>query len=167
MLRTPGMLNTERPRIIDHPEVFVVGLPVRAAWKALWVEMPKAWRELFARVGEIGAGAEPRLADVSLEVSADGSYQQLVGACVGAVSLVPAGMRAVHIPAQRLLHHCHVGPLPAIAQSFGDMLSWAREHGVAVSDFKLDIGYTPSSREAAHDLYVGLAPAVGWRYVDR
>lgn len=94
----------------------------------------------------------------------DSAYLQLVGVPLREGAAVPHGFTAVHIPAQKLLRHRHVGTVAGIADSFGAMYAWARQHGVALGDFKLDFGYLPSGDETEHELLAGLLPEVAWRY---
>lgn len=59
----------------------------------------------------------------------------------------------------------HAFRIAGIAATFGAMYAWAREQGLAVSEFRIDVGYTPSGVETEHDLYVGLSPAAAWRFL--
>lgn len=141
--------------LIEKETLILVGLPVAAHWRDLWVEMPKAWRTLFSRVDEIPHRTSEALVDASLHQEGE-YYKQLVGARVSRVEHLPEGMEAVEIPAQRYLHHRHEGSLADIAQTFGRMYEWAAENFIDVSDFKIDIGYTAGASETFHDLHLGL-----------
>lgn len=151
--------------IVEKAPVVVVGLPVRASWRELWVEMPKVWREFIVKYAEI----EDRLGETFVDVSHDkvgAEYLQLVSTQVAKVRRIPDGMQAVEIPAQRYIHHKHVGPIENIAESFGNMYDWAREYGHSVGELKLDFGYTADGDELEHDSYIGLHPMAQWRYVE-
>ncbi|WP_051406943.1 GyrI-like domain-containing protein [Nocardia sp. CNY236] len=144
--------------ILEHAGMTVMGVEVVARWEDLAVEVPQAWARLFAAVQQMPGRTPEQFVDVSLEVD-DGRYRQVVGVIVDRAEPCPAAFRVVHIPAQRLLFHRHVGPVTEIASSFGAMLEWAGREGLGPTDFKLDIGYTPTGAEESHDLYVGLEPA--------
>lgn len=150
--------------IVELDELTMVGDPVRAGWRELWVEMPKAWQHFIARHHEIEVRNGVTFADVSLE-KVDDAYLQLISARVSRVQRIPDGMRAVEIPAQPFIHFKHVGPVTEIAASFGKMYEWARENGHAAGDFKVDFGYTAEGDERAHDLYVALLPQKPWREI--
>ncbi len=140
-------------KIIEKAALTVVGIPVHAAWTELWTEMPRAWRVLIARHAEIEGRVSARFLDVSLEKRGE-RYSQLIGAEVASVGVLPSSMISVEIPAQRYIHHQHRGPTPGIAASFGAIYDWARAHGHAADDFKLDDGYTAVGDELVHDLFV-------------
>lgn len=142
--------------IVERGPFHVVGIEVVAPWSELWMEVPKAWSILRARAAEIPGRTGEVFVDVSVE-EREGVYRQVVGAEVGAVGDVPDGMVAIEIPAQRYLHYRHEGTLEAIAESFGKMYAWGREHGVVLDAFKLDVGYTRSGEDDGHDLYVRVA----------
>lgn len=148
--------------ITERDGLTVMGLEVTARWEDLWTEMPKAWKTLLARLEEIPHQASDRLVDVSLERRGD-HYRQVIGAVVNRIERCPEGMTTIYIPPQRLVFHRHEGPVTGIADTFGEMLDWAREQGVETSDFKIDVGYTPEGTETRHDLYVGLTPQVAWQ----
>ncbi|GAB3033114.1 GyrI-like domain-containing protein [Bowmanella dokdonensis] len=148
--------------VIEHPKLLVVGLPVMANWHELWQKMPRAWQTLFARQEEIPH--RRGCLDCSLDKREE-QYLQLVGCQVSRLRPVPPQMQAVEIPAQRYLHHTHLGPTSAIAETFGLMYEWASVHGLQVGEFKLDRGYRADGRETEHDLYIGLNPVKPWREV--
>lgn len=143
--------------LIEKETLILIGLPVAAHWRDLWVEMPKAWQTLFSRIDEIPHRTSEALVDASLQQDGE-YYKQLVGARVASVERLPEGMEAVEIPAQRYLRHRHEGSLADIAQTFGQMYEWAAENSIEVSDFKIDIGYTADASETFHDLHLGLMP---------
>lgn len=151
-------------KIIEQSAVVVVGLPVRATWRALWTEMPRAWQQFIARRAEVAHPADTCFMDVSLSKTED-AYLQLVCRQVSEVDRIPPGMMAVEIPAQPYIYHRHVGPPPEIAGTFGQMYAWAREQGYEAGAFKLDRGYTVAGDEREHDLYIGLLPEKRWREV--
>lgn len=144
--------------IVEMNTLTVVGLSVKARWRDLWTEMPEAWRRFLPRRDEIENRAGETFVDVSLD-KVDDVYHQIVGALVSKADRVPEGMRAVEIPAQRYIHHRHVGPVREIADSFGAIYTWARDHGHPAAELKVDVGYTVAGGEMEHDLYVGLVPA--------
>lgn len=151
-------------KLVDWKEMIIVGIPVSAQWRGLWEQVPKAWARLFEQVAvleEIGAGP---FVDVSLE-EIDSVYSQLIGVPLKDGGRIPDGFKAVCIPAQKLLHHRHIGDVKDIANSFGEMYSWADKQGLRLSAFKLDLGYTMRGDETEHDLYVGLRPEIPWSYV--
>lgn len=142
--------------IVEQEALQVIGIEVVAPWRELWTEVPKAWRELRARSGEIACRTSEVFLDVSVE-ERGGVYRQVVGAAVSTVERVPEGMVALEIPAQRYLHYRHEGTLEAIAESFGKMYEWGREQGHELGAFKLDVGYTLEGDEREHDLYIQVA----------
>lgn len=91
--------------------------------------------------------------DLSLDVK-NGRYTQLIGVEVENSADIPEGMEKVDIPDQRYINYQHKGELPAIAQSFGKMYEWAKEHDIEAGDFKIDYGYLPDGSEDVHDLYI-------------
>ncbi len=131
----------------------VVGLPVRVADDQRWIEMPKAWKALFARAEEIPHCAAPAFVEVTV-AKGEGASDEIVGCEVSEIDRVPEGMTALEIPAQTYLHHRHAGPPHAIATAYGEMLTWARRNHCALGGFKLDFGYTRDGAGSAHDLYV-------------
>lgn len=141
--------------IVELGAMIVVGLEVRASFRGLWREVPRAWEALFARAAEIAHRAGPTFVDVSVDVE-EGIHRQVVGAQVARAVQVPEGMTALEIPARRYLHHRHRGPLTGIAASFDTMRAWAEVKGVPTGDFKLDVGYTRGFTEKAHDLYLAI-----------
>lgn len=151
-------------KIVEKEGLLVIGLPVRAAWRELRTQMPKAWRELFARASEIEHHKADFFMDVALGVE-NGKYLQLVGAEVAQVGRVPDGMIAVNIPTQQYIQYQHLGHLAGIADSFGEIYDWAKEQGYATAEFKLDIGYTAAGNEALHDLYVATHPSKEWKLI--
>ena len=151
-------------QIVEKPAMFVIGIPVKAQWDDLWIDMPAAWRSLWERRDLIRHRVGDRAMDVSLE-KRDGVYHQLAGVEVSRIDSVPQGMLGVEIPAQRYIHLRHEGPLPDIALSFGMIYKWAKENGHATDAFKLDIGYRPGGDDPEHDLFVRLAPGTPWRTV--
>lgn len=158
--------RAEKPtlEIVTSPEMIVAGIPIQANWQQLWEEVPKAWGSLFARAAEFEKLSDGPFVDVSLGRS-DVAYLQLVGFPLRHGVRVPDGLKAMHIPVQRLLHHRHVGDVKGIAASFGAMEAWAEQHALPPSEFKLDFGYTLAGDETAHDLYIGLRPETPWRHV--
>lgn len=142
-------------KIVHMNAMRVVGIPVEATWENLWIEMPKTWRDFIARHTEIQHRCENTFLDVSVDRRGD-MYLQLICAQVTHIEEIPEGMRAIEIPSQRYIHYQHVGPVEAIAESFGKMYDWAHEHGYSVGEFKIDKGYTAEGEELEHDLYIGL-----------
>ncbi|MGR9116878.1 MAG: GyrI-like domain-containing protein [Gammaproteobacteria bacterium] len=151
--------------VVNHEEMIVSGLLVHAPLRHLRIEVPKAWRQLFDRASELEEIRIAPFMDICIGV-ADSMYLQLVGFQVGEETPIPKGLTTVHIPAQELLHHRHVGPVTSIANTFGDMYSWGEQNGLMLGEFKLDQGYTPAGGETEHDLYVGLWPEVACSHFD-
>jgi len=141
--------------VVELGAMIVVGLEVRASFRGLWREVPRAWEALFVRAAEIAHRSGPTFVDVSVDVE-DGIHRQVVGAQVASAGEVPDGMTALEIPARRYLHHRHRGPLTGIAASFAKMHLWAQAKGLSTGDFKLDVGYTRGFTEKAHDLYLAI-----------
>lgn len=131
----------------------VVGLPLRVADDQRWIEMPKAWKALFARADEISHCAAPTFVDVTVG-KAEGASDEIVGCEVSEIDGVPEGMTALEIPAQTYLHHRHAGPPHAVASAYGEMIAWARRNACTLGELKLDFGYTRDGADSAHDLYV-------------
>jgi predicted transcriptional regulator YdeE len=143
-------------QIVDRPGFRVIGLPVTAPWEALWTVMPNAWTTFFRRRHEIPGVHSATSMEISVGQQ-DGVYHQLIAVEVDASAVPPPGMRALQVPPQRYLHHWHTGSLAGIALSFGTMYEWAASQGIAVDDFKLDMGYTARGQESEHDLFIRLA----------
>jgi predicted transcriptional regulator YdeE len=141
--------------IVELGPMTVVGLEVRASFRGLWREVPRAWEALFARAEEIAHRSGSTFVDVSVGVE-DGIHRQVVGAQVASAGVVPDGMTSLEIPARRYLYHRHRGPLTGIASSFANMQLWAQAKGMSTGHFKLDVGYTRGFTEKTHDLYLAL-----------
>lgn len=150
--------------IVERDALIVVGLPVRATWQELWVEMPRFWQTFKSRYEEIAHRVGDTFVDVSLEKKAD-EYVQLICSEVSLTNRIPSDMIAVEIPSQRYIYHRHVGPTKGIATTFGMMYDWARSQGHDAGEFKLDRGYTSRGDENEHDLFVGLAPEKSWHEI--
>ncbi len=140
-------------KIVEKAALTVVGIPVRAAWDELWVEMPRVWKEFMARHAEIDCRVSDRFIDVTLEKDGE-QYSQLICVEVSSVGALPDGMISLEIPAQRYIHHQHLGPTPGIAASYGKIYDWARDNNHAADEFKIDRGYTSRGDELEHDLFV-------------
>ena len=151
--------------VVYREEMFVTGLLVHAPLQRLGDEVPKAWRHLFERAAELEELRIESFIDVCMGV-VDSKYLQLVGGRIHKVEHIPKGLTAVHILAQGLLHHRHIGPATGIANTFGDMYAWGERNGLTPGEFKLDIGYTLDGKETEHDLYVGLWPRALCRLID-
>lgn len=141
--------------IVNKDAFTLVGIPVRAHWEALWTEMPQAWKQWFQRYDEVKGKTGQGSIDASLAVQ-DDLYFQLVCSEVNDPQDVPTDMICIDIPSKRYVFAEHRGPLEAIADSFGAMYQWAKSRGHQAGDFKLDIGYTQSGKEAIHQLYIEL-----------
>ena len=141
--------------IVELGGLIVIGLEVRATFRGLWREVPRAWEALFERSDEIPDRKGSAFVDVSVEV-VDGLYRQVVGTEVARADAVPAGMVRVDVPGRRYVHWRHEGPVAGVANSFARMYDWARAEGLPTGVFKLDRGYTPGFHERAHDLYVAV-----------
>jgi len=158
-----------RPERVRLGPTTVVGLLVEARWNELFQAVPDAWHRLFARADELrqlaGAG---RFVEVSLGTQ-DGIYTELIGIEVSDAATCPAGLRRLHIPAGEWLHLHHTGDVTGIAEGFGALYAHAEAEGVAVSDVKVDFGYTPSADDGPHDLYLSLQNNVApqWREQSR
>ncbi|MFR9750943.1 effector binding domain-containing protein [Nocardia sp. 004] len=150
--------------ILEYPGATVMGIEVVARWQDLGAEVSRAWGRVFASSAELPVRASGQLVEVSLEIT-EGRYRELLGAVVDRSEPCPDGFSVVRIAPQRLLFHRHEGPVVDIAKSFGAMLAWAEREGNTPTDFKLDVGYTPTGEETAHDLYVGLDPVMPWHRV--
>lgn len=136
-----------------------VGLLVEAEWEGLWTEMPRAWRELFAREGEIGEHADTLGPFIDISIGRDDKvYRELAGVVVGRCETLPEGMFAVTVPENRYLSRVHDGPLSHIAESFGAIYAHAQERGIAAADLKLDMGYGPGETSGRHELFVAVEP---------
>lgn len=149
--------------VVAREEMTVAGVLVHATWQRLWEDVPKAWRRVFQRAAELEALQAGPFIDVSLGM-VDSAYLQLVGLPLRDGAPVPEGFQAVHIPAQKYLRCRHVGPVSTIADSFGAMYTWAKQHNLELGEFKLDIGYQPSGDETEHGLFAGLRPETAWRH---
>lgn len=151
--------------IVYREEMIVAGLLVHAPLHRLGEDVPKAWRQLFDRAAELEELRIEPFMDVCMGV-VDSMYLQLVGGRIHEATNIPKGLTAVHILAQGLLHHRHVGPVTDIADTFSDMYCWGERNGLPLGELKLDIGYTLDSKETEHDLYVGLLPHILCRLIE-
>lgn len=140
-------------KIVEKESFIVVGMKVEADWQELHAKMPEAWKSAENRLEEITNRKEDVMMDISLDVT-DGRYIQLIGVKVENSAGVPDGMEKVKIPAQRYIYHQHEGDLSGIAESFGKMYNWAKEHGIETGEFKIDYGYRKDGIETEHALYV-------------
>lgn len=142
---------------VAHRErMLIVGLEVQAAWQALWTEVPEAWDRFRDRVDEIQHQTGSVFVEVSVEI-ADDTYTEVLGVEVDRADDVPDGLAVLDVPAANYVHHRHIGPTEAIADTFRLMYDWADEQGIPVADFKLDFGYTAAGDGAEHHLYVRVA----------
>ena len=139
--------------IVEEGPVHLVGIEVTANWENLQIEMPKAWRTLFARYEQIKNRMGDDFMDVSLSAE-DDQYIQLVAAQVFAFEDVPSDMMELDLPPQKYVYTVHSGPVEEIAKTFEEMYGWAKEHDIGVGDFKIDRGYRPEGDEKQHELYI-------------
>jgi AraC family transcriptional regulator len=137
----------------------LVGLPVSGGWQDLSRVVPQAWHRLFAEEAAIVAAAHTVGAYVGVSLALeDGTYREFVGRIVSGCKTAPAGLKLLHIPANRYRHSRHTGPLKAIAASFQAIYDDAEELGFPTGEFKLDFGYQADGTITPHDLYVGIDP---------
>ncbi len=140
-------------KLVEKGPFKVVGVEVVADWEQLPTEMRKAWAAFMSRRTEIKNRVGEALIDVS--VKQDGTrYTQFVCSEVSAVEELPEGMMTLDIPAQRYVHHRHIGPVEGIVATFSEMYDWAECNVLTTDAFKLDIGYTARGAQRAHDLYI-------------
>lgn len=151
--------------VVERGEMIMAGLLVHAPLQRLGEEIPKAWQQLFKQDAELKRIKIAPYLDASLDII-DSKYLQLVGIAVREASSIPRDLVGIHIPAQRLLHHRHAGATATIGETFGAMYFWADQNGLKLSEFKVDMGYTPDGGEKEHDLYIGLWPEAGWHYIE-
>lgn len=147
--------------------ITVIGLRVEARWNQLSEAVPDAWRQLFRRAEELRrfTGEQQSFLEASVDIQ-DGVYTELVGLKVqNAAAACPAGIHRLDIPAGDWLHLVHTGPLAGITEGFSALYAHAETAGLAVSDVKLDFGYTPAGEDRPHDLYLSLKSneAPQWR----
>lgn len=140
-------------QVLEKPAFKVIGIKVTAEWDALWVEMPAAWDKFFASYHSIIHRVNDTMMDICLHTY-NRQYSQLLCVEVTTFNNIPRGVMGMEIPHWTYIHHCHVGALAEIADSFARMYEWADQNGYQSTDFKLDIGYTPSRLEQEHDLYI-------------
>lgn len=156
------------PSFVDLPETTVVGLRVQAPFRELFTAVPAAWRELFARAGELTTRLDEGFVECSLG-SEDGLYTEIVGARLPAGSAAPQGMVAVVLPAARYAALEHRGALAGIASSFDALERWLTAAPAGPDGrppthdgVKLDVGYLPedfgSTADATHLLYSRVTP---------
>lgn len=141
---------------VVHKEGFwVIGFEVQATYNQLWEKKPKAWAQFFEMADQIQNRASNSFMDISFGKNQYGIYTQLIGAQVtGRQGTIPKSMQRIKIPAKKYLHHKHTGSLSEIADSFGLMYDWAKEHNFNTGEFKLDEGYKPDKSETVHHLYI-------------
>jgi predicted transcriptional regulator YdeE len=143
---------------IDLPALTVVGLLVEAHWNELPKAVPAAWKRLFDS-GLVPDSGSMRDGFVAVSISREkGFYRELIGVVAGPDTPVPQRMMRLEIPANRYLSIIHDGPLPGIAQSFGQLYEHASKAGLGATDFKLDFGYQPGLPAGRHQLHIGLSP---------
>ncbi|MFC0011450.1 GyrI-like domain-containing protein [Devosia nitrariae] len=147
--------------------ITVIGLRVEAPWNQLFEAVPDAWRQLFRRADDLRRfmSQKQSFLEVSVDVR-DGVYTELVGVqAQNAPAACPVEMRRLDIPAGEWLHLVHTGPLAGIADGFSALYAHAETAGLAVSDVKLDFGYTAAGEDRPHDLYLSLKSndAPRWR----
>ncbi|WP_020403226.1 GyrI-like domain-containing protein [Gracilimonas tropica] len=141
--------------IVKLDSFWVTGFEIQATFKELWEQMPKAWDTLFENADQITDRASEPFMDISFGKNQYGIYTQFIGAEVSGLNgNVPKGMQRLEISGDTYLHHKHTGSLKEIANSFGEMYTWAEDNNLTLGEFKLDIGYLPNAKESSHDLYI-------------
>lgn len=142
--------------VVHRERMLIVGLEVEAEWRALWTEVPEAWERFRERVDEIQHRTGSVFVDASVDAT-DDTYTQRLGVEVDRADEVPDGMTALDVPAANYIHHRHIGPPEAIADTFHLMYDWADEQEIPVEAFKLDFGYTAAGDGDEHHLYIRVA----------
>jgi predicted transcriptional regulator YdeE len=140
--------------IVTKPSFYVIGKKVSCTWERLGTEMPSAWNEVLSRKSEFENRVSPYILDICLHLR-DGVFTQLIGAEVSRLSSIPAGFEGVQIPEQTYIYTKHTGSVMEIANSFGEMIDWAKEnnHTIDPDDFKIQ--NTPDGiDEEGYDLYL-------------
>ena len=139
--------------IVEKDGMSVIGITVARDWQGLIRDMPVKWEEFKSRLTEIKQRKTDIMMDISLE-KLEQTYTQCICVEVEQDAEVPKGMEKMVIPSASYLHHKHEGSLVAIAQTFGDMYQYGKEHELALEEMKIDIGYTIQGTETSHDLYI-------------
>jgi predicted transcriptional regulator YdeE len=149
-----------RIETIAHEGMLAVGFRVDGTWQTLPRDMPAAWRELFARRGEIAEAATGLggYAGISLEVI-EGRFKEFVGIEVAACEVPPVGMVVLEVPPNTYLSCTHEGALGEIFVSFGTLAAEGAAQGLGLSEVKLDFGYDAEMSERPHRLYRAIEPA--------
>ncbi len=140
-------------KIVKKAEMTVVGIKIKRDWKGLIREMPVKWDEFNNRLAEVKQRKSDTMMDISLEEN-DAIYTQCICVEVENQAEVPEGMEMIVIPSASYLYHKHEGSLVSIAQTFGEMYQYGKEHELALETMKIDIGYTMQGDETIHDLYI-------------
>lgn len=133
-------MTTIAAELTDLPELRVVGVQLEAPFEELRHRVPMAWKALLSRATELPDPAATGYVEAS-EHLGGGRYRETVGVLAGADTAVPAGMRAVVLPAGRWARVVHDGPLVQVAESFGRLHDWCADQGLTSGDLKLDTGY--------------------------
>ncbi|WP_163580597.1 GyrI-like domain-containing protein [Gracilibacillus saliphilus] len=139
--------------IVEKDEMSVIGITVARDWQGLIRDMPVKWEEFKSRLTEINQRKTDIMMDISLE-KLEHTYTQCICVEVEQDAEAPEGLEKMVISSASYLHHKHEGSLVSIAQTFGEMYQYGKEHELALEEMKIDIGYTIQGTETSHDLYI-------------
>lgn len=105
------------PKIVERPAFTIVGM--RYYGKNQNKEIPKMWEEVIPRFGEIPqTGPRISYGYCSMEVAADGSFEYIAGLETAETPVVPEGMLARLVPAQKYAVFVHRGELKGLPQTW-------------------------------------------------
>jgi len=142
----------------------LVGIRVTGSREALAERVPKAWRELAARVGEIAGAIDP---DVFFGVVPEGDHHKLAGegtytylCCVRVKSggKPPKGMEALIVPAQRYAQATVRGGAADATKAYLELARFFAENATAPNKKAFGLERFETKRQSV------LAPAGQWDY---
>ncbi|WP_217640958.1 GyrI-like domain-containing protein [Gracilibacillus ureilyticus] len=134
-------------------EFTVAGIVVKSDWKGLHQEMPKQWNIFREMLPEIINRKSDKMIDISLDYK-DGIYTECICVEISDPADTPSFAEVFRIPCGQYLHHTHNGPVTSIADSFGEIITYAKTNQIPIGHMKIDSGYTLVGNEEIHELYI-------------
>ncbi|MEJ8545762.1 GyrI-like domain-containing protein [Brevibacillus borstelensis] len=124
-------------KIVQLPEMSMVGASFTGPFQSLGVEMPKLWEAFFQRVSEIGQIKNPScFYDVSdqSKVSAHQLYTEYIAVEVEKFDRIPEGMVGFMIPARSYAVFTHQGPMDRVPATYQHAFEWISGQGLSVAE---------------------------------